>query len=129
MSASPLKVDMRTLASLCPLSANSCREQMQQRTSLFDHFVGAGEHRRQGSSWEGNRVLARGAAIARTHSRKVCTAGLIVRCLNVTIPTCQGRTAKSTGRTLSEKRSALKRSTEPDSAETKRLVASRLTRW
>jgi hypothetical protein len=28
-----------------PLRAKSCREQMQQTNSLFDHLVGAGEQR------------------------------------------------------------------------------------
>jgi hypothetical protein len=73
--------------------------------------------------------FAKGLATSRTQSRNVCTTRLTVRFFKVTIPTCQGRSATSIGKTLSENRSALKRSTEPDSAETKRLVASRRTLW
>ena len=73
--------------------------------------------------------LASDFATVRAQSMKSCAAGPMDRFFNVTIPTCQGRSTTSTGKTLSENRSALNRSTEPDSAETKRLVASKLTRW
>jgi hypothetical protein len=33
--------------SVCPLSANSCREHVQQTMRLFDHLVGAGEYGRR----------------------------------------------------------------------------------
>jgi hypothetical protein len=44
MSALPPKADIKRGGSLCPLSAISCREQMQH---LLDHLVGAGEQRRR----------------------------------------------------------------------------------
>jgi hypothetical protein len=40
MSASPLKADMRELASICPFSAITGLEQMRQIEPLFDHLVG-----------------------------------------------------------------------------------------
>src|SRR5262249_58279370 len=40
MSALLPKADKRTLASICPVSAISGREQPQQELALFDHFVG-----------------------------------------------------------------------------------------
>jgi hypothetical protein len=43
MSALPPKGDMPSHRSEWSLSANGCREQVQQIATLFDHFVGAGE--------------------------------------------------------------------------------------
>ena len=70
-----------------------------------------------------------GLAASRTQSMNVCTTGLSVRFFNVTTATWKNRVTKSTGSTLSEKRSMLNRTTEPGSDATKRSVASKLRRW
>jgi hypothetical protein len=41
LSALPPKADIRANGWACPLSANSCREQMQQIASLFDNLIGS----------------------------------------------------------------------------------------
>src|SRR6516162_7620470 len=51
MSASPLKTDLRTLASLCPLSAMSrlmhCTNDVHGCNNLLDYLIGAREQLRR----------------------------------------------------------------------------------
>jgi hypothetical protein len=60
---------------------------------------------------------------------KVCTTGLTVRFLSVTIATGHVGELNSTGSTLIGNRAALNRSVDPDSAEMKRLVVNSPMRW
>src|SRR5262249_30219029 len=73
-------------------------------------------------------AFANGLTTSRTCWRKLCTTGLTVLFLSVTIHTGHGLMARSTGRTLTGNRSALNCSTEPTSAEMKRSVASNIIR-